>query len=170
MISKPENSVIEYDRTGRFATLFCQQPEREIRVFYRTNEMMEPQLQYATDPAYPDEVASTLSFTPSFNAESIGRRLSARLQILVDEEPEQTTLFNPEHLHFIFVLDRSGSMWGDRMVKAKEALILFLRSLPEGCKFTVINYGSTQNYLLVKKEISVIEYNEENVIDAIRQI
>jgi Mg-chelatase subunit ChlD len=79
-------------------------------------------------------------------------------------------VIDPKLLHFIFVLDRSGSMWGDRIVKAKEALTLFLRSLPEGCKFTVINYGSTQDYLLVKNEINVIEYNEENVLDAIRQI
>lgn len=58
-------------------------------------------------------------------------------------------------------------MWGQRMIKAKEALILFIRSLPAGCKFSVINYGSSQEYLYVKDRSTVIEYNEENVQDAI---
>ena len=31
---------------------------------------------------------------------------------------------------FIFLLDRSGSMSGNRMNMAKESLILFLKSLP----------------------------------------
>ena len=61
-------------------------------------------------------------------------------------------------------------MWGQRIVKAKEALILFIRSLPAGCKFSVINYGSTQSYLYVNGRQNVIEYNEQNVQDAISQI
>ena len=91
-------------------------------------------------------------------------------EILEDEEPRQSVIFDPSTLHFIFVLDRSGSMWGQRMIKAKEALILFIRSLPAGCKFSVINYGSSQEYLFVKDRSTVIEYNEENVQDAISQI
>ena len=58
-------------------------------------------------------------------------------------------------------------MWGQRIVKAKEALILFIRSLPADCKFTVISYGSTQSYLYVDGRQNVIEYNEQNVQDAI---
>uniref|UniRef100_A0A6T7G446 VIT domain-containing protein n=1 Tax=Florenciella parvula TaxID=236787 RepID=A0A6T7G446_9STRA len=43
----------------------------------------------------------------------------------------------------VFVLDRSGSMGGVRMKKAQESLQLFLRSLPEGCYFNVVGFGST---------------------------
>jgi hypothetical protein len=66
MISKPSNSIIEYEKTGRFATIFCAEPDREIQVFYRTNDMENPQLLYAKNDAYYYEVASTMSFVPTF--------------------------------------------------------------------------------------------------------
>lgn len=43
---------------------------------------------------------------------------------------------------YIFLLDRSGSMGGGRMEKAKEALTLFIQSLPQDTYFNVFSFGS----------------------------
>ena len=47
---------------------------------------------------------------------------------------------------FIFLVDRSGSMSGSRMNITKEALNLFLQSLPVGCSFAILGFGSTSAF------------------------
>ncbi|XP_063427327.1 von Willebrand factor A domain-containing protein 5A-like [Mytilus trossulus] len=60
---------------------------------------------------------------------------------------------------FIFVMDRSGSMDGDRMEKSKAALLLFLKSLPVGCLFNIVSFGSSYSFLFDKSQ----QYNEESL-------
>ena len=60
-------------------------------------------------------------------------------------------------------------MRGERIKKAKEALILFIRSLPNGCKFTVISFGTNSEDLMIDGK-TIIEYNESNAQEAINQI
>ena len=49
---------------------------------------------------------------------------------------------NASNQIFIFFLDRSGSMDGDKMEMAKDALKLFIQSLPKGAMFEIVSFGS----------------------------
>lgn len=67
---------------------------------------------------------------------------------------------------YIFLLDRSGSMGGDRIEKAKESLILFLKSLPENSIFNIISFGSKFQRMFKTS----IKYNDSNVEETIKKI
>lgn len=60
---------------------------------------------------------------------------------------------------FVFLLDRSGSMSGGQIRRAAEALQLFLRSLPTGCRFNIIGFGSTTECLFE----STVAYSAETL-------
>lgn len=62
---------------------------------------------------------------------------------------------------FLFVLDRSGSMSGERISLVKRAAIFFLKSLPIGSFFNIISFGSSFKFLFPvpqKVEGSTVEY------------
>ena len=60
---------------------------------------------------------------------------------------------------FIFVVDCSGSMYGEEIKLAAQCLIFFLKSLPENCYFNIVRFGSNYQPLFEKPVI----YSEENV-------
>ena len=62
---------------------------------------------------------------------------------------------------FIFLLDRSGSMEGKKMKMAKDALKLFIQSLPKGAMFEIIGFGS--NFVISSKNSLGYLNNDKNV-------
>ena len=66
---------------------------------------------------------------------------------------------------FIFLVDRSGSMSGGFINSAQETLILFLKSLPEGCKFNIIGFGSSYKKLFPAVSVP---YSQETLDKATR--
>lgn len=63
----------------------------------------------------------------------------------------------------IFLVDRSGSM-ESCIESARETLVLFLKSLPPGCVFNIIGFGSSFFPLFPK----AVTYSQENLDVAVR--
>ena len=61
-------------------------------------------------------------------------------------------------------------MSGSRITAANEALKIFMRSLPTGCRFTIVGFGSTADFLLDHTGSNVIAYNEESMNIALDKI
>ena len=79
--------------------------------------------------------------------------------VMLNFFPEFENSESAEKGEFIFVVDRSGSMVGSRIDSAKETLLLFLKSLPDGCYFNVVGFGSSYKTLFKKSEL----YNDANL-------
>jgi len=90
------------------------------------------------------------------------------------EEQAEVDADDLEPHEFIFLIDRSGSMfWGNSagtsspMTLAKDALKVFIHSLPEGSKFNIIGFGSSHEVLF---DGVVVDYNEDTLQQAIDDI
>lgn len=57
-------------------------------------------------------------------------------------------------------------MGGSRIQKAKEALVLFLKSLPEDSYFNIIGFGSTDERMFPISQRN----NAENIEEAVRMV
>ncbi|KAH3745480.1 von willebrand factor a [Pelomyxa schiedti] len=66
----------------------------------------------------------------------------------------------------VFIVDQSGSMAGSKMNQAKNALQIFLRSLPVGSLFNVIGFGSQYKPLFSDSQ----RYNDTNFAKACSHI
>ncbi|KAK8373589.1 hypothetical protein O3P69_014983 [Scylla paramamosain] len=64
--------------------------------------------------------------------------------------PEVPTNTYSSRNEIIFVIDRSGSMHGQKIESARATLLLFLKSLPLGCLFNVVSFGSSFSVLFKK--------------------
>nr|VZH98220.1 unnamed protein product [Spirometra erinaceieuropaei] len=59
----------------------------------------------------------------------------------------------------VFLIDRSGSMEGESIQQAKKALLIFLKSLPSGCRFQIVGFGSIHAALFSEP----LDYTEESL-------
>lgn len=72
----------------------------------------------------------------------------------------------PKLYEYIFLIDRSGSMQGQPIKLAVEALKLFLHSLPMGSKFNIVSFGSKHEMMFPSSQ----EYNEQSLQNAMTKL
>lgn len=86
--------------------------------------------------------------------------LSSALQS--DQQQQQQQLLSPSE--FVFVVDCSGSMSGTNIQSATDTLITCIKSLPVGCYFNVVAFGSTYRNLFH----SSVKYTQANMERAVQ--
>jgi hypothetical protein len=75
---------------------------------------------------------------------------------------------------YIFLVDRTGSMQGRKLEITKEALKLFIKSLPAGCLFEIVSFGYNflcgNRYLFLSPDKKGLINNDENMEVVRKQI
>jgi len=130
---------------------------KDITLYFKDTSIDSPKLMVQESKAHPDEVALILQVVPTFDPQPQGE-----LKVVFDTPPPEQEEFVPGNTCFVFIIDRSGSMDGPRIEMAKEALRLFLQSLPVGSKFDVISFGSKKN-LKVHSQGGGFPYTDSNL-------
>lgn len=75
------------------------------------------------------------------------------------KEPEPMYEMDSIRGEYIFLIDRSGSMLGERISMAKRSLLLFLKSLPKDSLYNVVSFGVGYKFL----SNSSIQYSQESL-------
>jgi von Willebrand factor type A domain/Vault protein inter-alpha-trypsin domain len=123
--------------------------------------VLNTQVPSSNEPTIWIKYRSGVTNTPSCIIQRIGNKYACMLSFIpfcddIDsiEEVEGTG-------EYLFVLDRSGSMRGERINLAKKAAILFLKSLPSGSLFNIISFGTSFDMLYKSSKL-----NTSSVIDS----
>ncbi|KAF1951607.1 hypothetical protein CC80DRAFT_597319 [Byssothecium circinans] len=72
----------------------------------------------------------------------------------------------PEKPEVVFVCDRSGSMGGSNIELARQALLVFLKSLPVGVMFNICSFGSNHSFLWPKS----VAYSQATLDEAVNHV
>jgi len=115
-------------------------PDSDLILLYKTKYPYKPSSIIQKSSKY-SSYAVCLSFYPSFT------------------KNEENNEIEPGRGEYIFIIDCSGSMGGERIELAKRALRMFIQSLPVDSLFNVICFGSNYRYYSEKS----VPYNAENV-------
>lgn len=127
-------------------------PTKDFEVIIEDGSLFEPNVRLAKF-TFPDLMkgftsrAASISFIPSFYSWNVeGGRPKATSGTAFEKENEQF-LFNYTRSEYYFVIDRSGSMDGERMKRAVAILQAFLGAIPPQSLFNVYSFGSDYSSL-----------------------
>ena len=140
-------------------------PNKDFVVYFRTQNTHAPSTILAEHSQYANDYVLLMSFLPELNTlglDTVQQKIETgdegflELNRLVLEQDRQSS-----RAEFIFVVDRSGSMYGDRIQNLKKALIKFLQILPHDSLFNIISFGSS--FSLYKSES--MRYTPANIAE-----
>ncbi|KAL1880746.1 hypothetical protein Daus18300_001360 [Diaporthe australafricana] len=106
---------------------------------------------------------SRVLLAPPSGSDHAAMMVTVRPSELFSDLQESMDEFDGEVL---FLADRSGSMYGPKTEALKDALLVFLKSLPEKCKFNLYSFGSTVSSLWPHS----MPYSESTVEEALAHV
>ena len=105
-LSIPEEAeIVEKNEYRTEITVRSNKAGRSNDFYYRTVDMMIPTLRYAKKEG-SDKIAVCVDLVPTFDPV----QPQDFFEVVKDEQPEQIKLCDGAGFHFIFIVDRSGSM------------------------------------------------------------
>ncbi|CAD8149842.1 unnamed protein product [Paramecium octaurelia] len=138
------------------------EPTKQFTLLFSSDEVNLPRaiLSHTDNDALQyQRYCATLTFIPKFNEVSLDDAYTQYLDGLSMADNQVINRGN-----YLFIIDRSGSMSGSRIKKAKEALILFLRSLPQDSEFNIISFGSQYQPLYEVSKRYTQEFLEQAIL------
>ena len=139
-------------------------PNKNFIIYYQPESLETANLVVNEHPDYPNDYVMLVNFVPQLNNLESSRVVNAILEgpdglanlekRLLDED------IRDSRAEFIFVIDRSGSMEGARILNLKRALPQFLQSLPEDSYFNIISYGT----YYIPYSFRSLRYTPDNLI------
>ena len=119
-----------------------QYPNQDFILLY-TNESKQDKIDYLLTPfeeGYCAMVNVRADFQTTPNEKVYENLVKAK-------EVENEYSLDEVRGEYIFLIDRSGSMDGERIRIARDSLVLFLKSLPPDSLFNVVSFGSSYEFL-----------------------
>jgi len=131
-------------------------PNKDFVLLFSTKNTNKPNLTISKN------LIGHLSFIPKFNNLTTDNAYQEYIASNFDNLGEMSESKG----EFIFILDRSGSMCGDRIIMSKEALVFFLKSLPPESLFNVVSFGSDYKFLFPESKAN----SDEALDQALKEI
>ena len=124
----------------------------------------ENKMDYVLTP-FEDGYCAMVNFVADFDAEISANEAYDTL-VKAKEPAKASHSMSTIRGEYIFLIDRSGSMSGGKMQRAKNSLLLFLKSLPTDCFFNVIGFGTKFQQMYPES----VEYSEESIESSLQKI
>ena len=152
---------INIDKLLKRKSIYC--PSHEINLIDEENQERIEILNYdlSKDFKLNIELKNELS-SNAITSKTIDKKDMVYLSFM----PEILDTYEDSEKEYVFIVDVSGSMSGEKIDETKRAVIECLKQLDEGDKFNIIAFETKFEVMNMR----AIEYNEENLQKAIKYI
>ena len=129
----PKSALIELDKN------YIHYPNKDFVLLYNNGRVHTPQTMIST---HENTFGFSTSFILNFQDLALNDEFNQSYPGGTGEGNHNEIDVGSQKGEFIILIDCSGSMMGDRISLAKEALVFFIQSLPSNSYFNIYQFGS----------------------------